>query len=86
MNTPALPSLNISCTHPLVFPLSANAKRGKQLVYNDITPPLYRTERNEIALWAILAKEPGLCVGERGSEGEYMNYIFFGIFTLCFTK
>ena len=66
MNTPALPSLNISCTHPLVFPLSANAKRGKQLVYNDITPPLY--------------------IGERGSEGEYMNYIFFGIFTLCFTK
>ena len=34
-----------TCTHPLVFPLSANAKRGNLLVYNDLAPPLYEVER-----------------------------------------
>jgi hypothetical protein len=68
-----MPSLNIPSTHPLLFPLSASTERGKGLVYNDITPPLYRAERKEIALWAILVKEPGWWEVERGLGGEYMN-------------
>jgi hypothetical protein len=30
---------------PLYSPLSADAKRGKCLISNDITPPLYEVER-----------------------------------------
>jgi len=33
----------VSCTHPLLFPLSAEAKRVNCLVYNDILPLLWFT-------------------------------------------
>ena len=37
--------MTVTRTHPLLFPLSARAKRGNCFSYVILTPPLYKVER-----------------------------------------